>query len=94
MAEEKKNIEGKDECKCGQPVELPPGLGGDESDDGFNIRRRLSSDEEKNTDDEDALMYEQKRAKVKYRYGNKELGPVDPNTPEVEGIAALSWFNR
>ena len=93
MAEERKNSEGKEECKCGQPVELPPGLGGDESDDGFNIRRRLSSDEEKNTDEEDELMYERKRAKVKYRYGNKELGPVDPNMPEIEGIAALSTFN-
>ena len=78
----------------GKQEDPPPGVQVIESEEGLHIRSALSSgEEEMSTDEEDARMFRRKQAKVKYRYGNKELGPVDPNMPEVEGIASMTTFN-
>ena len=54
----------------------------------------MPSDDEAGTDEEDATMQQDKAAKPKFRYGNKDLGLVDPEKPEVPGLACQSTFNK
>ena len=74
-----------------EPLDEPELLFGPED---FFCSSHMPSDDETGTDEEDATMQEDKAAKTKFRYGNKDLGPVDPERPEVPGLACQSTFNK